>query len=111
MHAALRTYYDLRPVGSETAQQLEDRIVGVFMQRYGDNWNKGMNPEDIIADVSLREVVADVSPMTTEKPAWNPTTDITRLPSFDWMIWAVLGLGLGYVAVQATGKPKKRKRG
>lgn len=110
VHAALRMYYDLRPVGSETAAQLENRIVGVFMQRYGDNWNKGMNPEDIIADVSLREVVADVSPLTTEKPAWNPTTDITRLPSFDWVIWAALGLGLGYVAVKATGK-KKRKRG
>ena len=103
---ALRKYWRLQPVGSETPAMLEDRIISIFMQRYADNWNLGMQPQDIIGDASLGETVADVSPLSTRLSS----VDIFRIPSFqiDWMSLALIGLGVGAVVHFGSGFLKKK---
>ncbi len=106
---ALRKYWRLNPVGSETVAMLEDRIVSVFMQRYADNWNLGMRPEDIIGDASLQETVSDLSPTSAQVVQ----ADIYRADeiSIDWTSLALIGLGVGALIHFGSGFLKKKGRG
>lgn len=65
--AALRREYELTPVGSETTSDLENRIVGIFVQRYGWNWNKDTPPDQIIGDVNFHNVVSEISPLSRRR--------------------------------------------
>lgn len=107
---ALRLYWELRPVGSETPQMLEDRIVSVFVERYGLNWNKDVSPADFIGDVRLSDVVADVSPLSIRRGPGNVHRAAAAGP-MDWLSLALIGLGVGaavHFAAKNLGK-KGRK--
>ena len=80
--AAIRRAYRLRPVGSETLQQLEDRIVAVFTQRYMINWNQwARSPDEIIGDVNFHEVVSEISPLSVRISA-SPVDPVQRVDNF-----------------------------
>lgn len=109
--AALRASYDLRPVGSETKEQLENRILDVFMDAYAVNWNADTPPEEIIGDVNFHEVVRSVSPLSVRKAITKQPvgpTDFTRptagavvAPQMDYAQWLSL-LRLGWQAYTDT---------
>lgn len=108
--AALRASYDLRPVGSETKQQLEDRIIGAFLNAYAVNWNADTPPSEIIGDVNFHEVVRSISPLSVRKAAstavgpadfTRPTVGAVEAPPMNYSQWLSL-LRLGWQAYTDT---------
>jgi len=74
---AINREYQLQPVGSDTQQELEDRIVEVFSERYAWNWNKNTQPDEIIGDVNFHRVVSEISPLSRRKVSFQDVTGKT----------------------------------
>lgn len=63
----LDTYYNLRPVGTETLSELKARIMDVFLRHQGVT-TSGATFDSEIGPVQMDEVVRAVSPLSTYKP-------------------------------------------
>jgi hypothetical protein len=74
----LDTYYNLRPVGSETVYQLKDRIMNVFLSYQGVTAS-GATFDSEIGPVTMDEVIASESPLSTAKPRTVSQTTKTEI--------------------------------
>lgn len=64
---ALDTYWTLKPVGSETAGELRDRIASIFIETVSASWTGPATVQAVNNSSDFQKIVADLSPMSEPK--------------------------------------------
>lgn len=88
-------WYDLKPRGSETLDELKQRVALLFMEFEAFRWQGPVNANTVFENSSLEQTVSSVSPSSTK-----------GVKKFDWWTYAALG-AVGLLVAWALWPKKK----